>query len=88
MTYEKSGKKMSHVTAAGPYPGAEVAIEANEKGGGATMSGCAYYEGYWMALEGAARESNPYEPAGQSIEWMSWSDGWEDAQDERRISDR
>jgi len=52
------------------------------------MFGCAYYEGYWMALEGAVRESNPYEQAAQSIEWLSWSDGWEDAHDERRVSDR
>jgi ribosome modulation factor len=52
------------------------------------MMGCAYYEGYWMALDGAARESNPYEPTGQSIEWLSWADGWQDAQEERRVSDR
>lgn len=52
------------------------------------MSGCAYYEGYWMALEGEASESNPYEPSRESSEWMNWRDGWEDAQEERRVSDR
>lgn len=52
------------------------------------MSGCAYYEGYWMALEGAGRECNPYEPAQRATEWQGWCDGWFDAHDERRVSDR
>jgi hypothetical protein len=56
---------------------------------GTPMSGCAYYEGYWMALEGEGYDSNPYEPArGESSEWQNWRDGWDDAQDERRVSER
>jgi ribosome modulation factor len=45
----------------------------------------AYYEGYWMALDGCDREANPY---AETIRWHSWDDGWDDAQQERRISDR
>lgn len=52
------------------------------------MCGCAYYEGYWTALDGKVVEANPYEQARQSSEWQNWRDGWEDAQNERRISDR
>jgi hypothetical protein len=56
-----------------------------EVGEGA-MSAEAYYEGYWEALEGHEREANPYRS--DVIRWRSWDDGWEDAQDEGRISDR
>jgi ribosome modulation factor len=52
------------------------------------MSGCAYYEGYWMALEGMGEEANPYEASRQVCEWLNWRDGWADAQDERRVSER
>jgi ribosome modulation factor len=45
----------------------------------------AYYEGYWMALDGHDRESNPYSEA---IRRHSWDEGWEDAQEEWRVSDR
>jgi ribosome modulation factor len=53
-----------------------------------SMCGCAYYEGYWKALEGSALEANPYEPTKQNREWLNWRDGWEDAQLEREMSDR
>ncbi len=46
----------------------------------------AYYEGYWEAQEGHERESNPYRT--DIVRWRSWNDGWEDAQDENRVSDR
>jgi hypothetical protein len=46
----------------------------------------AYYEGYWEALEGHERGANPYR--NDITRWRSWDDGWEDAQDESRISDR
>ena len=52
------------------------------------MNGCAYYQGYWMALEGAALEANPYTEEEEKVLWLGWRDGWEDAQQERRVSDR
>jgi ribosome modulation factor len=52
------------------------------------MNGCAYYRGYWMALEGVAREANPYKEEEEAILWLGWRDGWDDAQAERRQSDR
>jgi hypothetical protein len=51
------------------------------------MNGCAYYQGYWMALEGVALEANPYKEE-EAVLWLGWRDGWEDAQAERRVSDR
>ena len=52
------------------------------------MNGCAYYQGYWMALEGVGPEANPYKKDHQEVLWLGWRDGWEDAHQERRISDR
>jgi ribosome modulation factor len=46
----------------------------------------AYYEGYWVALEGGEREANPYEQ--DPHRQRSWDDGWEDAQCEGLVSDR
>jgi ribosome modulation factor len=45
----------------------------------------AYFEGYWMALEGGGREVNPHADA---IRRRNWDQGWQDAQDEGRVSDR
>jgi ribosome modulation factor len=45
----------------------------------------AYYNGYWMALDGFVREANPYEEPSRR---RSWEEGWSDAQDEGRVSDR
>jgi ribosome modulation factor len=45
----------------------------------------AYFDGYWMALEGGARDANPHEEA---FRRQSWDQGWQDAQDEGRISER
>jgi hypothetical protein len=50
--------------------------------------GCAYYEGYWTAQEGAGAEANPYRQAEAPALWQGWLDGWEDAQAEGRVSDR
>jgi ribosome modulation factor len=45
----------------------------------------AYFEGYWMAQDGGLRDANPYtEPVMQRC----WDEGWQDAQEERRISER
>jgi ribosome modulation factor len=52
------------------------------------MNGCAYYQGYWMAQEGAGLDANPYNEMEQSVLWLGWRDGWEDAQEERQPSDR
>jgi ribosome modulation factor len=57
-----------------------------KKGESGTMIADAYYQGYWEALEGSAREANPYESDVQRR--RSWDDGWEDAQSEGWISER
>jgi ribosome modulation factor len=44
-----------------------------------------YYQGYWMALDGCSRDANPH---AEEARRRNWDEGWQDAQEEGRISDR
>ena len=52
------------------------------------MSATAYYDGYWTALDGTPRDANPYRSEEEPEFWHSWDEGWEDAQETTRVSDR
>jgi ribosome modulation factor len=49
------------------------------------MEAEAYYAGYWLALEGGDRDANPYAEVERR---RCWDEGWMDAQEERRVSER
>jgi ribosome modulation factor len=49
------------------------------------MAAEAYSEGYWMALGGFGRDANPY---AEPTQRRCWEEGWEDAQEIGRVSER
>lgn len=52
------------------------------------MIATVYYDGYYAALDGTAREDNPFDRVTEANSWRNWDTGWLDAQDEGRVSNR